>query len=146
MPENTVQMPGLAMADHLLDMAHAIETFGLWTDGPNFVDPARERLDVPAAAVWATTGSLPFLFALPTRDAADVARTYIEAVPAAMTVLLAIAAHMATVLPDADWTDDPIERLAAWPNLLGVTPDQIPQTLRDLAHTLTLAATAPMAA
>lgn len=142
MPET----PTMAIADHLLDMAHSIDTFGLWAGGPNYVDPNSERLDVPAAAYKAVAGSLPFLFARPTTDAAEVARTYIEATPAAMDVLNVIAEHLAATRPHLDWTDDPIERLAAWPHLLGVTTDDVPQTLRDIAHTLTLAATAPAAA
>jgi hypothetical protein len=138
--------PPETIAGHLRTMADDIEKFGLWTDGPNFIDPASERLDVPAAAYKATAGGLPFLFAIPTWDASVEARAYIERTPAAMDVLGAIAAHMATVRPDADWADDPIERLSAWPDLLGTTEAEIPQTLRDLALSLTTAASAPAAA
>jgi len=144
MPENST--PDVAIADHLLTMAADIDRYGLWTGGPSFIDPNSERLDVPAAAYKATAGSVPFHFALPTEDAAAVARSYIEHTPAAMAVLNAIAAHMAATWPDLDWTDDPIDRLSAWPDLLGVQPGEIPQTLRDLAHRITTGATAPAAA
>jgi hypothetical protein len=146
MPETPTKKPDTAIADHLLDMALTIETYGLWTGGPNFIDPASERLDVPAAAYKATTGVLPFIFAMPAHDAAEVARSYIEATPAAMDVLNAIAAYMARTWPDLDWTDDPIDRLSNWPHLLGVASAEIPQTLRDLAQALTTAAPAPAAA
>ncbi|MFD0035828.1 hypothetical protein ACFVJK_48335 [Streptomyces sp. NPDC127172] len=146
MPETPATTSDADIADRLLEMALAIETYGLWVGGPNFIDPASERLDVPAAAYQATTGSLPFIFAMPAFEAADVARTYIEATPAAMDVLNAIAAHLAATWPDPDWTDDPIERLSNWPHLLGTTPAEIPQTLRDLAQSLTTAAPAPAAA
>ncbi|MFE5037111.1 hypothetical protein [Streptomyces sp. NPDC056683] len=138
--------PPAYIADYALEMAADIERYGIWTAGPNFVDPASERLDVPAAAYKATTGALPFIFAIPDADAADTARAYIEAAPAAMDTLRALAAYLATVRPDADWTDDPIDRLANWPHLLGVDPAGIPQTLRDFAHSLTTDAPAPAAA
>jgi hypothetical protein len=137
--------PAAYIADHALEMAADIERYGLWTGRPNFTDPATECLDVPAAAYKATTGHLPFLFALPTADAADAARAHIEAAPAAMDTLRALAAYMATIRPDADWTDDPIERLANWPHLLGVDAAQIPQTLVDFAHSLTGDTPAPAA-
>ncbi|MEE1838142.1 hypothetical protein [Streptomyces sp. SP17KL33] len=146
MPENPTQTDNTATAERLLNMADTIEKFGLWTGGPNFIDPASERLDVPAAAYQAAIGTLPFVFALPTDEAAAVARTRIEDTPAAMDALRAIAAHMAQVWPDLDWTDDPIDRLSNWPNLLGVTPDEIPQTLRDLAFSILLTSTAATAA
>jgi hypothetical protein len=146
MPATPAKTPDTEIVEHLLKMAHAIEIFGLWTGGPNYIDPASERLDIPAAAYRTTTGTLPFIFAVPTHDAAEVARSYIEATPAAMDVLNAIAAHMANTWPDLDWTDDPIERLSHWPDLLGASPAEIPQTLRDLAHSLMTAATAPAAA
>ncbi|GAA2732099.1 hypothetical protein [Streptomyces nogalater] len=138
--------PTWFMVQSALEMADDIERFGLWSGGLNFVDPTSERLDVPAAAYKATTGSLPFVFAIPDREAADTARAYIERVPAVMDTLRALAAYLATIRPDADWTDDPIERLSAWPDLLGVDPADIPQTLRDFAHSLTTAAPASAAA
>jgi hypothetical protein len=138
--------PAETLAGHIRTMADDLEKFGIWSGGPNYIDPASERLDVPAAAYKATAGSLPFLFAIPTWDASLQARAYIERTPAAMDVLNAIAAHMATIRPDADWTDDPIERLSAWTDLLGVDAGEIPQILRDLALSLTTAASAPAAA
>jgi hypothetical protein len=138
--------PAETIAGHLRTMADDLENFGLWTGSPNFIDASSERLDVPAAAYKAATGSLPFLFAIPTWDASVQAYAYIERTPAAMDVLNAIAAHMATVRPDADWTDDPIERLAAWTNLLGVDAGGIPQILRDLALSLATAEPASAAA
>lgn len=131
------------LADHLLDIATGIDRDGLWTSGPNFADPRGLRLDIPAAAYRAATGHLPFIFAIPAADAAEIACSYIVATPAAMDVLYVIAEHMARVWPDLDWTDDPIDRLSNWPHLLGVTPEVIAQTLRDIANTLTRAATAP---
>ena len=64
----------------------------------------------------------------------------------AMDVLRVIAEHMAATWSDLDWTDDVTDRLANWPHLLGVTPELITQTLRDLAHSLTAAAPASAAA
>jgi len=146
MPETLHTTPALTIAEHLLDMAHAIDQRGLWTNGPAFVDTATGRLDVPAAAHQAATGYQPFVFTVPTPEAADIARAHIEVTPAAMDTLRAIADHLATTWPDLDWTSDPIEALAGWPHLLGVTPDQIPATLRTLAHHLTLTATTAVAA
>jgi hypothetical protein len=142
----TPATPLAFIAASALEMAADIERFGLWSGGLNFIDAHSERLDVPAAAYKAATGALPFIFAIPHREAADTARAYIERVPAAMDTLRALAAYLATVRPDADWTDDPIERLSAWPDLLGVDPAGIPQTLRDFAHSITAAAPAPTAA
>lgn len=133
-------------ADHLRDMAHGIERNGLWTGGPNFADFTTGQLDVPAAAYKAATGYLPTLLQLPDPGAAQAATRCIQNLPAAMSLLDVIAEHMARVWPDLDWTDDPIDRLANWPHLLGVTPELIVQTLRDIAHTLTPAATIPAAA
>jgi hypothetical protein len=145
MPENdTTPAEFIALAAR--EMAADLERFGLWTGGPNFIDPASERLDVPAAAYKATTGSLPFVFALPDADAADTARAYIERHPAVMDTLRALAAYLATIRPDADWTDDPIERLANWPHVLGVDPAGIPQALRDFADSLTTQTPAPAVA
>jgi len=94
MPENdTTPAEFIALAAR--EMAADLERFGLWTGGPNFIDPASERLDVPAAAYKATTGSLPFVFALPDADAADTARAYIERHPAVMDTLRALAAYLA---------------------------------------------------
>lgn len=132
--------PTDAIGFHLLDMASAIDRHGLWTGGPNFVDPASGRIDIPAAAFQAATGTLPFIFAIPTSEAADVARDLIEATPAAMDVLNAIAGHLNRTWPYVDWTDDPIDRLSFWGDLVPDIPDAvIPQTLRDLAHELTAA-------
>jgi hypothetical protein len=138
--------PPETIAGHLRTMADDIENFGLWAGSPNFIDVASEALDVPAAAYKATAGSLPFLFAIPTWDASEQARAYIERTPAAMDVLTVLAAYLATVKPWGDWTDDPIDRLSAWPHLLGTTEAEIPQTLRDLALSLTADAPAPAAA
>ncbi|MFF1284360.1 hypothetical protein ACFVY4_26910 [Streptomyces sp. NPDC058299] len=138
--------PPATHADYLLDMASDLDRYGLWDGHPNFLDPATGRLDVPAAAFRATTGTLPFIFALPTLDGAEAARSYIENTPAAMALLQVIADHLTTVYPHAEWQDDVIDRLASWPHLLGVDLADIPQILRDLAHTLTVTATAPAAA
>jgi hypothetical protein len=138
--------PDQTIAEHLLTMAAGIERDGLWTGAPNFADAASQALDVPSAAYRAATGTLPFLFTLTTRDATLAARSYIEQTSAAMDTLLALASHLEARWPELDWTDDPIERLANWPHLLGFTPEEIPQTMRDLAHSLTTAATAPAAA
>lgn len=132
---------GLTIADHLLGMAYDLGRDGLWLGGPNFADPASMAVDVPAAAYRRATGVLPFLFALPTAEAAAIARTYIEATPVAMDILRALAGHI-----DRDWLDDPIDRLAHWPTLPGVTTAEVTDTLRALAHTLTITATAPAAA
>jgi len=131
------------LADHLLDIATGIERDGLWDGGPNFADTSGTTLDVPASAYRAATGALPRLFTIPTEAATGAARSYIENTPAAMDTLNVIAEHMARVWSDLDWTDDPVDRLSNWPHLLGVTPELITQTLRDIANTLTRAATAP---
>ncbi|NUR01291.1 MAG: hypothetical protein HOY79_33645 [Streptomyces sp.] len=136
---NPTGTPDAFLVLYLHDIADDIETHGLLTSGPNFVDPHSGRLDVPAAAYKATTGTLPHVFALPTADAADAARAYIEADPTAMDVLRVIADHLDTLYPTGDWTDDPIDRLCAWPDFLGVTPADVPRTLRDLADTLAAA-------
>lgn len=125
-----------SIGSHLITMADDLDQYGIWTDGPAFVDAATGRLDIPAAAYKAVTGEVPFLFSVATPDGADAARAEIEDVPEAMAVLDAIAAHMATIRPDADWTDDTIERLSLWPDLLGVDVDGITQTLRDLSGAL----------
>ncbi|MEU2426974.1 hypothetical protein ABZ619_39180 [Streptomyces sp. NPDC007851] len=135
-----------ATADHLLDMAFHFERHGVWTGGPNFASHTGRRHDVPAGAYRAVAGHLPRIFTVPTDAATADARRYIENTPAAMEILHVIADHMTKAWPDLDWTDDPIDRLSNWPNLLGVTPGLIAQTLRDIAHTLDLAATAPAAA
>lgn len=136
--------PPTRIATYLVRMAEDIDRAGLFVGGPNFADLASNAVDVPGAAYRAVTGQMPFLFAFPTTKAAEQARQRILATSAAMDTLNALAEHMAQVWPDLDWTDDPIERLAHWPHLLGVKPEEIPQTLRDLAHTLT--APAPTAA
>ncbi|MEW2302050.1 hypothetical protein AB0958_19090 [Streptomyces sp. NPDC006655] len=141
MPTSTLT----ATADHLLDMAIHLDRNGVWTGGPNFASHTGRRLDIPASAYRAAAGYLPRVFTLPTDAATADARRYIEATPAAMDILNVIAEHMTKAWPDLDWTDDPIDRLANWPNLLGVTPALITQTLRDIAHTLDLAATVPAA-
>jgi hypothetical protein len=138
--------PDQVIAAHLRTMADGIERDGLYTGGPNFADPASQAHDVPAAAYRAETGRLPFLFAYPTDEAAERARVLILRTPAAMDTLRALAAHMERTWPDLDWTDDPIDRLANWPDLLGVHREEIPQTMRDLAQSLTAAATAPATA
>lgn len=135
-----------ALANHLLDIASGIDRDGLWDGGPNFADTAGVVLDVPGRAYRAATGALPFLFTVPTEVATGAARSYIENTPAAMDTLDVIAEHMARIWPDLDWTDDPIDRLANWPHLVGVTPGLITQTLRYIAHTFTLAATLSVAA
>ncbi|MFI5814902.1 hypothetical protein ACIA7S_28585 [Streptomyces sp. NPDC051643] len=134
------------IAAHLHTMATDLDDHGIWTGGPAFVDAATGRLDIPAAAYRAVTGTLPFLFYVATPDGADAARIHFEINPAVLAVLDAIAAHMATVRPDADWLDDPIERLSLWPDLLGVDVAEITQTLRDLADTLAAPAAEPVAA
>lgn len=138
--------PPETIAGHLRTMADDIERYGIWAGSPNFVDMASERLDVPAAAYKAATGSVPFLFAIATWDASEMARDAIEKTPAAMDVLNGLAAYLATTKPWGDWTDDPIDRLSQWPHLLGFDEAEVPQTMRDLALTLTTDAPAPAAA
>ncbi|RPE39818.1 hypothetical protein EDD90_2836 [Streptomyces sp. Ag109_O5-1] len=142
-------MPGTpddVIAKHLRTMADGIDRDGLWTDDLTFADAASQALDVPASAYRTVTGRLPFLFAFPTVEASARACSLLQENAEVMDVLRAIAEHMAATWPDLDWTDDVIDRLANWPNLLGVTAELITQTLRDLAHSLSAAASAPAAA